>query len=186
MNSAVLELLGGKNCKIVNETDLSSKNPSTFTATISGIKQVHNLFPGVVLFLGYYKQMGTITIAVSNHEIVRYLNLKNIDTWNYCNVTKGQYLGETHSNKPFQIEYCSQWKGNSSYPVRVDGQLYFKQNPISMLKGEYSPINEINIQNGVLRLNDKIKFTEDQLLEWGPTSIDNSDQYVEGAQIVGG
>lgn len=184
MNSDVAKLLTGSTCKLDNESDLKSKKPKTFTATISGVSKVYNLFPGTVLFLGYYQNMGTVTIAVSNHEIVRYLNLKDIQIWNSSKISAGQYLGETHKNKPLQFEYCTQWKGDSLYPVRVKNSLYFKQNPIDILEGLYVPENELNVKYGAVTTSTKIKFRPEQLSEWGPTNIDNSDTYVEGAQIV--
>jgi len=186
VNSAISKLLAGQDCKLINEKDLSSKNPTSFTATISGVNKVYNLFPGIVLFLGYFEKMGTVTIAVSNHEIIRYLNLKDIQGWNYVKVAKGDYIGQAYPNKPMQFEYCTQWKGDSPYPVRVNNKLYFKQNPIDILNGLYVPKGEIDVQSGVVRPNDKVIFTEAQLLEWGPTSIDNSDKYIEGAVIVPG
>ena len=94
MNSSVLKTLTGINtCKLNNEEDLRKSDPKSFTATISGASKIYNLFPGTVLFLGFYKNMGTITIAVSNHEIVRYCNIKDIQVWNYTSIKKGQYLG---------------------------------------------------------------------------------------------
>ena len=186
MDSTVAKLLTGTNCKLANEKDLQSENPTSFTATISGASKIYNLFPGTVLFLGFYKNMGTVTVAVSNHEIVRYLNLKDIQGWNYCSVTKGQYVGETHPNNSFQFEYCTQWKGSSVYPVRVNNKLYYKQNPLDILNGLYAPENQISIKSGITRYNDKVKFTEAQAIELGPTSIDNSDTYVQGARIVTG
>lgn len=172
MNSQIAKLLSGSTtCKLTNETDLKSKKPTSFTATISGVSKVYNLFPGTVLFLGYYKKMGTVTIAVSNHEIVRYLNLKDIQEWNYSSVAQGQYIGEAYSNSFLQFEYCTQWKGDSIYPVRVNNALYYKQNPLDILNGMYTPTNEINVKNGVVRLNAKTTFTADQLLEWGSTII---------------
>ena len=187
MNSDIMKTLSGTaSCKLVNEIDLNSDNPSNFTATISGIHNVYSLFPGTVLFLGYYKNMGTITIAVSNHEIIRYLNMKDIQSWSYSSIKRGQYLGQAYSRSGLQFEYCTQWKGESKYPVRVNNNIYFKQNPIDILNGIYVPTKEVDIQNGVTRPKQKVKFNEDQLLEWGPVNIDNSTVYVEGAKIVEG
>lgn len=186
MDSTVAKLLTGTTCKLMNEKDLTSKNPTSFTATISGASEVYNLFPGTVLFLGYYKEMGTVTVAVSNHEIVRYLNLKEIQGWNNAPIAAGQLVGEAYPNSYLQFEYCTQWKGNSKYPVRVNNKLYFKQNPIDILNRLYVPSNQITLNTNITRLNSKVSFTSQQLLEWGPTNIDNSDTYIEGARIVTG
>ena len=186
MNSEIMKALtGSTNCKLKNEEDLKKTNPKSFTATISGAKKVYNLFPGTVLFLGFYKGMGTITIAVSNHEVVRYLNMRNIKGWNYTSLPKGEYLGDAYSPSGLQFEYCTQWKGESKYPVRVNSNMYFKQNPLDILNGIYVPSKELNVEYGIIRPNKKSTFTEEQLLEWGPVNIDNSDVYVPGAQIVG-
>lgn len=169
MNSKILNLLSGSTDGYLNnELDLNSKNPSNYTATISGVKIVYNLFPGKVLFLGYYQNKGTVTIAVSNHEIVRYLNLKDIQVWNVSKIDKGQLLGHVYSHSGLQFEYCTQWKGSSVYPVRINNNLYYKQNPIDILNGQYTPTLEVDVQSGITRPHDKIVFTPDQTKEWVP------------------
>ena len=90
-------LTGTTTCKLNNEDDLKKANPKTYTATISGAKKVYNLFPGTVLFLGYYRKMGTVTIAISNHEIIRYCNLENIQYWSNSSALKGQYIGTAYA-----------------------------------------------------------------------------------------
>ena len=187
MNSSVMQALtGATSCKLKNEEDLKKSAPSTFTATISGAKQVYNLFPGTVLFLGFYKGMGTVTVAVSNHEIVRYCNLKDIQCWVNRSIAAGQLVGTAFATSGLQFEYCTQWKGDSVYPVRVNNNLYFKQNPLDVLNGVYKPIKETNIHYTSLKVDDKVELTPEQLLEWGPTSIDNSTIYIEGATITEG
>lgn len=167
MDSNVKQLLtGSTSCKLDNEKDLSSDNPSTYTATISGAKSIYNLFPGRVLFLGYYKGMGTITIAVSDHELIRYLNMQDIRINVFQEVDTKTFLGTVYSQKKLQIEYCTQWKGDSIYPVHVNTDLYYKQNPIDILNGKYIPQKEITIQDGITRPDVKVKFTQNELLEW--------------------
>lgn len=185
MNVDVMKALTGTTtCKLNNEDDLKKANPKTYTATISGAKKVYNLFPGTVLFLGYYRKMGTVTIAISNHEIIRYCNLENIQYWSNSSALKGQYIGTAYARTGLQFEYCTQWKGDSIYPVRIENKIYFKQNPLDILNGSYVPTNEVSIKYANLRPEDKVVMTANQLLEWGPTSIDNSTTYIEGAQII--
>lgn len=176
-------LTGLTTCKLKNETDLKKTNPSSFTATISGVDKVYSLFPGTVLFLGYYKGMGTLTVAVSNHEIVRYLNLNQIQDWTFAELKKGDYIGTAYKQSGLQFEYATQWKGESPYPVRVKNNLFFKQNPIDILEGKYTPTREVDIQPGITLPRDKVEFTEDQLKEWGVPSIDNKDYYIQGAGL---
>lgn len=159
-------LTGTTKCQLKNEKELLSKRPSSYTATISGAKKVYALFPGTVLFLGFYKNMGTLVMSVSNHEIVRYLNMKNIQAWTLQEINEGDYLGEPFSNPGLQFEYCTQWKGSSVYPVRTNNKLYYKQNPIDILNGLYIPEKEITIEPGITRPDDIITFTEDELKEW--------------------
>lgn len=187
MNSSIKQALTrATSCKLNNEDNLKKSNPSTFTATISGVTKVYNLFPGTVLFLGFYKKMGTVTVAISNHEIIRYCNLQDIQCWVNRPITKGQLVGTAFTASGLQFEYCTQWKGDSIYPVRINNNLYFKQNPLDILNGIYTPVKETNIQYTSLKVDDKVQFTSEQLLEWGPTSIDNSMTYIEGATIVEG
>ena len=159
-------LTGNTTCKLNNEKDLLSQNPQSYTATISGVNKVYSLFPGTVLFLGFYKGVGTLSVAVSNHEIVRYLNLTEIQEWSNSKVETGTYLGTANSRTGLQIEYCTQWKGESKYPVRINTDLYFKQNPIDILNGIYTPTNETDIRKGITRPNDIVTFTDDQKKEW--------------------
>ena len=175
MNSAVMKALTGlTTCKLNNEKDLKTKTPQSFTAIITGATKIYSLFPGKVLYLGFYKGMGTLTISVSNHEFVRYLNMNDIQVWNNATIRAGQYLGTAYAKTGLQFEYCTQWQGESKYPVRINNNLYFKQNPIDILEGKYVPQNEINISPGITRPNDVVKFTADQLLEWGDDTDDDT------------
>lgn len=167
MDSKIKEALtGATTCKLDNEKDLLSKDPTNFTASISGVKKVYSLFPGKVLFLGFYNNMGTLVLSASNHEIIRYLNLKNIEAWSSQEIRQGDYLGESYANKPLLFEYCTHWKGDSVYPVRTNNNLYYKQNPIDILSGTYVPTPAITIQPGINTFNDRVEFTDDQRREW--------------------
>ncbi len=167
MDSTILKTLSGtQSAKLNNESDLSSKYPTNYTATFSGFKSVFCLFPGKVLFLGYYKGTGSVNIAVSNHEIIRYLNLCDMKVANGQEVSTNDLVGIVDPTKDFQLEYCTQWKGDSKCPVRIGENLYYKQNPINILKGEYVPEAETTIANGIVRVNDTVKFSKDQSKEW--------------------
>lgn len=157
-------LSGGKTYKLQNEKDLRSNRPSNYTATISGFKEVFNILPGTVLFLGFYKGTGSIYVEVSKHEMIRYMNFKTIDVWNGMELVKGTQLGVL--DKPLQFEYCTVYQQGSPYPVRFDFRTYYKQNPIDILDGVYWPYREISISNGVIRENNVYKFSEQERKEW--------------------
>lgn len=166
VDSSVLKTLsGGSDCKLDNEKDLRSSKPTTYTATISGTKNVYSIFPGTVLFLGYYKGTGTIYLCISNHELIRYMNLKDFNVWKGQDIEKGTLLGAS-SNVPLQFEYCTVYQQDSKYPVRFANRTYYKQNPIDILDGVYWPYKEITIKSGIVLPNNKYEFTEEQKREW--------------------
>lgn len=167
MDSEVMNILsGGRKYKLDNEKDLRKANPSTYTANISGVKEVYSILPGTVLFLGFYKGTGSLYISISKHEMVRYMNLDKIDVWKQSNVDKGTYLGVINSNKPLQFEYCTVYRDDSPYPVRYWDRTYYKQNPIDVLDGTYWPYKEITIEPGIIRPGNTFDFTEQQRKEW--------------------
>ena len=167
MDSKVLELLsGGTTGKLYNEKDLLSDSPTSFIATFSGIQKIFNLFPGRVVYLGFYKGLGTVSVQVSNHEVVRYLNLDTINVYKGNYLIEGENIGTVKTRRQFQFEYCTQWKGDSIYPVRFGTNLYFKQNPMDILNGLYVPQEEITISPGITRPNDVVTLTEEQIGEW--------------------
>lgn len=166
MDSEVMNVLsGGSNFILHNEADLRSNKPKSYTATISGFTSVYNILPGEVLFLGSYEGTGTLYIAVSKHEMIRYMNLKTFSVWKGQQVTTGQYIGTTY-NKPLQFEYCTVYRQNSPYPVRFDYRTYYKQNPIDILDGVYWPYREPVKHSGIVRPGTKVGFTEEEKEEW--------------------
>ena len=182
MNGQIANTLtNNKHYSFVNEINLSSNRPKDYTAILNGFTQVYNIFEGTVVYIGVYKGDGTIYVQVSNHELIRYLHLKNIQVYKGSHVDIGYYLGDIANKDGLGFEYCTQWKGNSIYPVRYNNKLYYKQNPIDILSGNYNPISQVDITNGCILPHQKATFTEDELKEWGPTTIDDTDVYIEGA-----
>ena len=167
MGSQVLNTLSGGSTtyKLDNEKDLRSKNPTTYTATISGVKNVYAILPGTVLFLGYYKGTGTAYVSISKHEMVRYMNLKELAVWKGQEISKGDLIGTTLAT-PLQFEYCTVYQQGSKYPVRFADRTYYKQNPIDLLDGTYWPYKELDLRSGIVRTNNTFTFTEEQKKEW--------------------
>lgn len=182
MDSAILKTLtGSTTAKLKNESDLKKTNPSSYTATFTGVNRVYNLFPGTVLFLGYYKGLGTITVKVSPYEIIRYCNLTDMRVWYNSEVETTTFLGVADLHKGLQLEYCTSGPETSKFPVRINETTYYKQNPIKILDGEWTPQQSSLPQMSSVSNKNPIKFTEDQLLEWGIPNMDNSTVYIEGA-----
>ena len=167
MDHSVIAALGGRSdSKWLNESDMKGKNPTSYTALISNIINVYNLFPGSVLYFGTYQGSGTVNIAVSNHEILRYLYLSELAKWPGKELSVGDAIGTAGNKHNLGIEYCTQWRGDSKYPVRVLGRTYYKQNPKDILDGLYTPPKETDVEYGINRYNDKIELTDAQMAEW--------------------
>lgn len=170
VDSTVLNILTGGNsetCKLDNEKELASSRATTFTATISGVTDVFSLFPGKVLFLGFFEGMGTISIAVSNHEVIKYMNFDSILVTQFSKVNRGTRLGSIHSRKGLQLEYCTQWKGESKFPSRFNNRLFYKQRPLDILNGIYVPKMQVDIEYGLTLPNDKLQLSPVQEAEFG-------------------
>lgn len=166
MDSQVLNMLSGNSkYKLDNEKDLRSNHPSSYTATISGFNNVFNILPGTVLFLGFYKGLGTVYLAVSKHEMIRYMNLKTIEVWKGQQLSTSELVGTTYT-APLQFEYCTVYKDQSPYPIRFADRTYYKQNPIDILDGKYWPYKEIIHKSGIVRPGNSYLFDADQDAEW--------------------
>lgn len=185
MDSLVLETLTGEQkskAKLINEDNLKSSKPSSFTATIKDITKVHAIFPGRVLYIGYYEGMGTVTILVSDKEIVRYLNITNIQVPIGNIIKKNTYLGDADKKYGLQFEYCSEWQGASKMPVRLNNATYFKQNPIEIFEGLYVPEYVIVPEQGYVDPDTTSELTPEQKNEFGDymfaiPKIDNSNPH---------
>lgn len=160
-------LTGSDKCKLTNEKDLTSIKPTSFTASISGAKEVFNLFPGRVAFIGEYENMATISVQVSPFEIIRYLNLTEFNAWYNYEIEAGYKLGSVSSKHGLQFEYCTKGPQISPYPVRIENITYYKQNPVGILYGVYRPEMPVEITQGLNRPSDTVEFTAEQANEWG-------------------
>ena len=174
MDQQVMKTLtGGKTCKLINETDLNSNKPTSFTAKFSGVSEVYCLFTGTVEFYGYYNGVGTVTVLVTNHEIVRYINIDNIQLERNQFLEPGTLIGKANKRKGLAFEYCTQWRGESKYPIRLNNRTYYKQNPIDLLNGLYIPPRELEVEYGINRPDDTVEFTKEQLSEWSDQTNPN-------------
>ena len=167
MDSTILELLSGsKKVKLTNESDLTSKKPSTFTASFSNIEKVYSILPGQVMYIGVYKDVGSLTILVSDYEIVRYLNVSQIQVQIGDTINSGRHIGIADKRYGLQFEYCSQWQGQSKMPVRLSNRTFFKQNPMDLLNGVYVPKYNKEIIRGYNLTTDIVELSKEQEIEF--------------------
>lgn len=188
MDSLILEILTGQQksrAKLVNEDDLKSSKPSNFTATIKDITEVYAILPGEVLYVGYYEGMGTLSVLVSDKELVRYLNLTDIQVIPGQSFKKGTYLGIADKRYGLQFEYCSQWQGQSKMPVRLNNITYFKQNPIEVLEGLYVPEYHQHVTQGYVMPDDVVEMTDAQKAEFSSNMFATPAVYNEPADFKG-
>lgn len=169
MDAEIIKILTGDNIsKLLNEKDLRTANPTSFTATFSDVNEVFCLFTGQIEYMGMDENgLWTMNLDVTNHEIIRYMNMTS------CIGNKNQWIEEgtkigtvVPKRKNFSLEYCSEWKGYSKYPVRICGRTFYKQNPIDILDGAYVPPREFHVSEQYTRPYQTYSFTQDQLDEW--------------------
>lgn len=179
MNSEIMQTLTGTTtCVWSNEKDLKSTKPTTVTAVITEANKVYSLFPGTVIYVGTYNNVGSILIAVSNHEVLRYLNVLDIQVWVGTDVEEGQLLGTVKPHKGLKLEYGTTWQGNSNQPIRNGNSLFYKQNPKDILDGLYIPPREEDVVYAYTRPDDTVDFTEEEWEEWG------GEEYIEEEEAI--
>lgn len=180
MDSTTLEILFGTDkVQLTNEKDLVSKRPSTFIAYFKGADKVFNLFTGKVIYIGCYKGMSTLSVSVSDGEIMRYLNLHNIQVVTGDIINPKKFLGEADSKNGFQLEYCSQWQAESVMPVRINNRTFFKQNPMNILNGQYKPTYNKQIVRGYTLPDDTVELTDAQKREFSGSNAVKIEQGVK-------
>lgn len=169
MDNQILEKLsGGAKCTLVNEKSLRSKRPASFTAQISGVDGVFTLYPGTVEFVGTFEGANSVCVLMNDHEMFRFGGLAEVSEY----VQKGRELseffklGETARNKKCTFEYWTQWQGESKYPARVCGRVYYKQNPIDILDGIYVPPAPVVVVQDSTPINAEAEFTPEEDEEW--------------------
>ena len=178
MDSTIIDILTNgtrTDIKLVNEDDLRSDNPENFTATIKNINGVHSLFPGQIIYLGYYEGMGTVVELVSDKEILRYMNLNPVTVCTGDLIKDRNFLGIANKNHGLQFEYCTEWQGESNMPVRINRGdkivTYFKQNPMDILDGIYVPMYHVNPTNKYISPFDTVSLNEEQFYEFNDFTV---------------
>ena len=187
MDSIVIQTLTGDaktKAKLLNEDNLNSEKPSNFTATFSDVNEVYSILPGRVLYIGVYKDMGTVSVMVSAYEMIRYLNIHDIKVINGESINERTHIGTAYKNTKFQLEYCSTWQGTSIYPVRLQNVTLFKQNPMPILNATYVPDYNRLVTQGYVEPDKVVELNEEQQAEFVdypftiPTIVENDKQQI--------
>ena len=169
MDSNIKKVLtGGTTCVLTNEASLSTSS----TAIITGVNEVYCLFTGTVEFIGMSNNLWTITMYANTEEIIRYGNLKEA-YWNKGDsISAGIQIGTASKLKGLSFEYCSSWKGQSKFPIRIGNRTFYKQNPKDILDGTYTPPRDMLVSKKYTRpKKDKIELTDEELTEWEPLTL---------------
>lgn len=183
MNKEIVERLTGKTtCTLKNEAELTGDKPTSFTALITGVSGVFNLYRGKVLFVGSYDGIYSVNILVNDHELLRYCYLGEVESLLAEDVVEaGRKLGKVAKNRTLGFEYCTQWQGNSNKTVRMCGRLFFKQNPLDILNNLYQVPEPITIVEDTTPEALEYDFTDEEIDsgEWDiePDSEEELDLY---------
>lgn len=168
MDSTVMKTLtGGYSCRLVNETELLRKNPSSYTALITGIISVYSLFPGKLIFVGSDNDLATLDVEVAPNEVIRYLGFTSFDGWYGRSYEKGDYIGEVSFAKGLRIEYCTMTQDGSPFPVRIQDWMWYKQNPMKILNGSWTPATEKDPMGFVYRAYNNVPIEGDLKYAFG-------------------
>ena len=101
----------------------------------------YSVMYGKVAYVGQEPD-GTFTVNVksNNDEILRYGNITQVYVGGSDNVKPGSKIGQVA--KFVHFEYATRWQGSSTFPLRVNSYLYFKQDPGAIIEGTYLPKTE--------------------------------------------
>lgn len=156
----------------------SSDSSITNTDTVSTIKSarilcenVYNIAYGQIVYIGVTNGRAVVNVKCNPSEVVRYGNLKelNCDRNYYADI--GAQIGQADDYVEF--EYCTLWRGNSNYPVRINNTTYYKQDPTDILEGRYTLRRDgEQIKGYVLKRDRLTSFTESQEKVFGQNIYD--------------
>lgn len=166
------KLTGFADSKILSEW--STKYPYC-TGTLVKCSDVYNVSYGKVLFIGKMGSTYTVLVQCNSGECLRYSNLKSVNVSSNTIILENTLIGQADESVLF--EYCTAWKGESTWPVRVGNVCFYKQNPSEILSGAYEI--EPKYQTKIVRYNDvkKVTLTSKQAEEFADNR--GTDGYVE-------
>lgn len=169
VDQEVVEMLtNGGTCEWINEANLKSKRPTSFTALIKTSGGVFSLYTSTLEFVGEFEGAVSVNLLVNDRELFRYTNLESAGgQWLHGTKLGSQILlGTPYKDKPFGFEYCTQWQGDSKYPIRINGRTYYRQNPSNILDGTYIPPAPVEVNEVYIDSNYIHEFDDEEADEW--------------------
>lgn len=134
---------------------------------------VYNVAHGQIVYIGVENGRAVVNVKCNPSEVLRYGNLKELNCELNSFADIGAQLGVADGYVEF--EYCTAWKGQSNYPVRINKWTYYKQNPSDVLDGSYTVRRDgAQIQGYVLN-RDRVRFTDEMKAIFGENVLDKMD-----------
>lgn len=115
---------------------------------------------GKVVYVGQELD-GTFTVNVkcNDNEIFRYGNIISPYVKSAIMVYAGDKLGDVR--KYVHFEYATRWQGDSTFPIRVNQFLYFKQDPKDIIASKYKPSDQAPIEYSPTRNKSMLAYMSD-------------------------
>ena len=153
-------LTGDSNSVIQNKDNVSKVNSAVIECT-----NVFNVAEGEIVYVGSEGEHGVVNVKCNPSEILRYGNLKELTCNKGYNASIGAQLGV--ADRTLTFEYCTLWKGESNYAVRVNNITYYKQDPTEVLEGTYTIRKDGAQQEGYVINRNRVSFTDEQKVLFG-------------------
>ena len=138
-------------------------------------ENVYNLYQGQIVYIGAANGRAVVNVKCNPSEVLRYGNLTELNCRKGYYAESGAQLGVADGYVTF--EYCTAWKGNSNFVVRVNGETFYKQDPTEVLNGKYAIRKDGAQEEGYVFKRDLRRFTSDEQYElFGANILDKYDQ----------
>ena len=158
-------LTGDSNSTIQNTDTVSTINSAVIECT-----EVFNVAAGEIVYVGAEGEHAVVNVKCNPSEILRYGNLKELTCNKGYNASIGAQLGV--ADKTLTFEYCTLWKGESNYAVRVNNITYYKQDPTEILNGDYTLREDGAQEQGYVLNRNRVSFTDEQKALFGDNVLE--------------
>lgn len=140
--SMISILTGDASSKILNKW--SNKKPYVTGYDIASTV-ANSVTYGRIVYVGQEID-GTYTVNVkcNDNEIFRYGNITTLRVGSATDVGPGTLLGGV--KRFVHFEYATRWQGDSTFPIRVNSYLYFKQDPVDIVESRYRPDEQTELE----------------------------------------
>lgn len=168
----MISTLTGNSSVILNKDEVAKTKSARLAC-----ENVYNVAHGQIVYIGAQNSRAFVNIKCNPSEVLRYGNLKELNCQNNYYADIGAQLGVADGYVIF--EYCTLWKGQSNFPVRINNWTYYKQDPTDILEGRYTVRRDGAQEVGFVNNRDRIRFTEDQKKLFGENILDKNDKIAQ-------